>query len=77
VIAQGAWMSLAGVAAGAVASLVAARGLRGLLFGVEPWDPATLLGVGVLFAAIALAACLGPARRASRVDPMTTLRQAL
>jgi putative ABC transport system permease protein len=44
------------------------------LFGVKPNDPATLVGVTVLFAAVAALACWIPAWRASRVDPLVALR---
>jgi predicted permease len=71
---QGARMALAGIALGAGASLLVARWIEGLLFGVRPFDPATLAAVGALFCVIALAACLLPAERAARVDPMKVLR---
>ena len=74
VVAQGGWMAAAGIILGAGASLLAARAIRGLLFGVQPFDPVTIGAVAVLFAAVALAACLIPARRAARVDPLAVLR---
>jgi len=45
-----------------------------LLFEVEPTDPATLIGVALLLAAVALLACYIPARRALNIHPMTALR---
>lgn len=74
VLAQGAWMVGLGVILGVGASLVATRGLRGLLFGVRPFDPLTLAAVAAIFCVAATVACLGPARRAGRVDPLRALR---
>jgi ABC-type lipoprotein release transport system permease subunit len=48
--------------------------MSGLLLDVNPADPRTLGLVGTLAIAVALAACLIPARRAARIDPLTTLR---
>jgi ABC-type lipoprotein release transport system permease subunit len=48
--------------------------MSSLLFGVPPTDPATFAGVALLLGGAALLACWIPARRASRVDPMTVLR---
>jgi predicted permease len=74
VVGQGMWLACLGVALGVVAALAGARVLRGLLFGVGPSDPTSFgLAIAVLGAA-ALLACYGPARRASRIDPMTALR---
>jgi putative ABC transport system permease protein len=53
---------------------VAARALRGLLYGVEPLDPATLLAVTALVSVLAIVACLKPAWSAANVDPTSTLR---
>jgi predicted permease len=74
ILGQGARMALAGIVLGAGGSLIAARSIRGLLFGVEAFDLATLGIVAVFFGLIAFAACLVPARRAARVDPMVALR---
>jgi putative ABC transport system permease protein len=69
-------MRLAGLgfAAGLVAALVAGRLLSGLLHEVHPSDPAIMVMTAVSLAAVALAACYVPARRAARVDPMVALR---
>ena len=63
-----------GLAIGLVASLAATRVLSSQLWGVAPHDPLTLAAVVVVVAAAGTAACLFPARRATRVDPMIALR---
>jgi ABC-type antimicrobial peptide transport system permease subunit len=63
-----------GLVVGIVASIAAARLLRNLLFQVPPNDGPTFVGVSLLFALIALLACLIPAWRAARVDPVVSLR---
>ncbi len=68
------WTAL-GIALGAAASLLAARLLRSLLFHVGPGDPAALAAAAAVLCAIALLAAAAPARRASRLDPVHTLRQ--
>jgi putative ABC transport system permease protein len=60
--------------AGIVAAVVLSRGLSSFLFEVEPTDPPTLIGVGLLFAIVALLACWIPTRRAARIDPLEALR---
>jgi len=67
--------SIAGGAAGGVlGALLVANGLRGLLFGVAPRDPATLVLLAVLLAAVALVACALPAWRAARRPPLQALQ---
>ena len=61
-----------GVAAGLAASLAVTRLMSSLLFGVSASDPTLLAGTTALLAAVALA--MTAARRATRVDPMVTLR---
>ena len=63
-----------GVAAGIVAAVVLSRGLTSFLFQVTPTDGPTLIGVGLLFATVALLACWIPTRRAASIDPLEALR---
>jgi ABC-type antimicrobial peptide transport system permease subunit len=58
---------------GTVASLALVRALRGMVFGVSTFDPFTLLASAIVLVAIAIGACVVPARRAARVDPIVTL----
>jgi putative ABC transport system permease protein len=74
ILAGGLRLVLFGLLAGLVASLAATRALSGFLYGVRPGDPVTLAGVAGLLLLVAAAACLGPALRASHVDPQATLR---
>ena len=74
VIGSGLKLALVGVAVGIVVALGATRSLTTLLYQVAPNDPLTFFAVPILFAAVGLAACYLPARRAMRVDPMVALR---
>jgi putative ABC transport system permease protein len=74
VLSRGAALAATGLAVGLVGALALGRFLQGLLFAVSPADPLTLGTVAALLGVIALLACVVPARRAVRVDPMTALR---
>jgi putative ABC transport system permease protein len=74
ILGEGGRLALAGVALGLVVSFLATQSLRALLYGVTPTDPLTFAAVALLLTATALIACYLPARRASRLDPMLTLR---
>ncbi len=63
-----------GVFLGVGAALVLSRVLSSFLFEVGPADPVTLIVVGLLFVSVALLACWGPVRRASKIDPAEVLR---
>jgi len=63
-----------GIVAGSALSLAVGRGAGSLLFGLKPYDPATLVAAAALLATIAAAASYLPARRATEVDPMVALR---
>ena len=74
VVAQGMLPVLAGLAIGLAASLGLTRLMAGMLYGVTSDDPATLTGVTLVLAAVALIATLVPARRATKVTPVVALR---
>ena len=64
----------AGICLGLIGAMLLARVIASLLFGVTPFDVATLVGVTILLTVVALAASYLPARRASNVNPMDSLR---
>jgi putative ABC transport system permease protein len=74
VMKQGATMVALGIVAGLVVAFALTRLMASLLFGITATDLPTFVGVTAILAAVALAACYAPARRATRVDPMQTLR---
>ncbi len=74
VIGQGLVLMLAGIALGLGGAFALTRVANTLLFQVGATDPATFIGVALLFLLVALAASYIPARRAARIDPMAALR---
>jgi putative ABC transport system permease protein len=74
VLNEGIRMTLLGVIIGLLVALALTRLMASLLFGVRPTDPMTFAAVALLLAAIAFLACLVPAHRALKVDPMVALR---
>ena len=74
VVLQGARLVGVSLVVGLAGAALATRLLSGLLYGVSPGDPATFTGVTIALAAVALAACYIPARRAALADPLSILR---
>ena len=74
VVAQGARVIAVGVVIGLAVAAMATRALGSLLYGVDPYDGVTFAGTVALMAVIGLAATYLPARRASNVDPLESLR---
>jgi len=74
ILREGAGLLIAGLGLGVVVSFFATTLMRGLLFGVAPHDPPTMIGVTAIMMAIGLGACWIPARRAARIDPAITMR---
>ena len=73
VIGAGAWMIAAGIAVGLVGATAVGRLLAAQLFGIEPFDALTILGVSALLGVAALGATLLPAWRAAATNPILTL----
>jgi predicted permease len=74
VVGTGVKLGLVGIAIGTAASLVTSRFLSRYLYGVQPFDSATFIGIALLLVAVTAIASWLPARRAARVDPVTALR---
>ena len=74
VLAESARLIAVGVFLGLLGSLAAARLLAALLYSTSPTDPLTLAATTILLASVALFACYVPARRATRIDPLSALR---
>lgn len=74
VVGQGVKLALVGIALGLMVSLAVMRLMKNLLFGVSATDPLTFVVIGGVLLSVALLACYLPARRATKVDPLTALR---
>jgi ABC-type antimicrobial peptide transport system permease subunit len=74
VLGESARLIAAGLVIGLLGSLAAARLLSALLYSTSPTDPLTLAATTALLATVALLACYVPARRATRIDPLSALR---
>jgi putative ABC transport system permease protein len=74
VLGQGLSLVAIGVVLGSAGSIAVNRALSSVLFGVNPFDLRTLGGVAVVLLGVSLAACLVPALRAARVDPLLAIR---
>jgi putative ABC transport system permease protein len=74
VLRQGLLLTLVGIGVGLAGALALSRVMSGLLYGVTASDPATFVAIVALLGFVSLVACYIPARRATRIDPMITLR---
>ena len=74
VLGDGARLLALGLGLGLLGSALAARLIQGMLFGVPPQDPVTVLAVAALVSLVGLGACALPALRAARVDPLVAIR---
>lgn len=74
ILSEGLRLTVAGGAVGLLLSLTVSRLLSRLLLTVSPWDPAVFVGAGTVLLAVMGVACLVPARKAARMDPLEALR---
>jgi putative ABC transport system permease protein len=74
VLRQGMRPVLVGLVAGVACGLLVSRAMASQLFGVAPWDPVAICGAAAVLLAVATSACLVPARRATKIDPLAALR---
>jgi putative ABC transport system permease protein len=75
IVRQGLRLVAFGGVLGVFAAIAGSRLVRTQLFGIAPTDPTTYLAVALLLAVVSVVACVIPARRAMRVDPIVALRQ--
>jgi predicted permease len=74
VLGESSWLAILGIAIGLAAAFGLTRFIGSMLYGLKPSDPTTLITSTLILLTIAIAAAYGPARRASRTDPMQALR---
>ena len=74
ILRQGLVQLAIGLLLGTAGALLAAPVLQTLLVQIKPTDPITLAGIGLIFTLVTVCACLIPARRATRLDPLSALR---
>jgi predicted permease len=74
ILREGGVLLAAGIVLGVAGAVITSRLIRGLLFGVAPHDPITLLAVGLAMVAVGVAACWVPAVRAARIQPVVAMR---
>jgi ABC-type antimicrobial peptide transport system permease subunit len=74
ILRESSWLAGVGVVVGVAAAMALTRLVKSMLYGVQPWDPATMAAGALLLLAVALAASWIPARRAAGVQPMEALR---
>ena len=75
VLAEGGILLVYGLFLGVAGALIGTRLIRGLLFGVAPNDPITLILVAVMMVVVGIAACWLPALRAAKIDPAVAIRR--
>ncbi len=74
VLRESSWLAGVGLVWGLAGAVGLARLVRSMLYGLEPTDWRTMAGAGFVLLAVALGAAFGPARRASRINPIQALR---
>jgi ABC-type antimicrobial peptide transport system permease subunit len=74
ILRESTWLAVAGIVVGVGAALLLTRLVKSMLYGIQPYDPATLTAGILVLLAVALAASWIPARRAAGVQPMEALR---
>jgi ABC-type antimicrobial peptide transport system permease subunit len=74
ILRESSWLAILGITAGLLAAIALTRFIGSMLYGLKPSDPTTLIASTLILLAIAIAAAYGPARRASRTDPIQALR---
>jgi len=74
VLRQSIFIVAIGLSIGLAVALAGTRAIANLIVGIKPTDPVTFISVILLLSAIAVLACWIPARRATRISPLTALR---